>query len=188
MSASIPAKRPKLAAVAKPAPKPKPKPQSKPRPASEPDGSAREVVEQTILAADERIKSAQRRIRKADATARAGRGRRPVGDTLFHAPDDVFAAAVSAIVALVGPQARPPQWMSVSSSPRFVYRWVVEQLIVFGEEMRREGAALRADVEAPRCPPEHATEVLRLISTLNGILTPRLADGGNNALLKATAP
>ena len=181
-----------------PAPAPKPTPTPKPRtrpthtptpaPAPAPDEAARDVVERTLLAADDRVKAAQRRIRKADAAARAGRGRRPVGDSLFHEPDDVLAAAVSAIVALVGPQSKPPAWMNITSSPRFVYRWVVEQLICFGDEMRAEGAALRADVEAPRCPPEHAVEALRLMQTLQALLTPRLADEGNNALLRATAP
>ena len=142
----------------------------------EPDEASRKLVEAAILASDARVIVAQRRLRRADITARAGRRGAAVTDTLFHEPQEVFDAATEAVVALVGPQARPPRWLNLTASPRLVYRYFIEHLIAFGDEMRMEGAAIRADASAPRITPDQSEEAMRLMQQLNALLAPRPTD------------
>jgi len=158
----------------------RPVPQSdfdpEPEPEPEPDEASRQLVEAAILAADARVIVVQRRLRRADIAARAGRRGAAVTDNLFHEPQEVFDAATEAVVALVGPQARPPRWLNLTSSPRLVYRYFIEHLIAFGDEMRMEGAAIRADASAPRITPGQAGEAMRLMQQLNTLLAPRPTD------------
>jgi len=128
-----------------------------------------ELTEASILAADERIRAGQKRIRSADIEARAGR-RRVIQDGVFHDEEEALKAAVEAVVALCGAHARPPEWFNTRCSPQSIYKWFVDRIVDYGEECRREGAMLQADVEAPRVPPEHAVAALRLMNRLHTML------------------
>jgi hypothetical protein len=152
-----------------------PEPDEASRQLVEPDEASRQLVEAAILATDARVAVVQRRLRRADIAARAGR-RAAVTDNLFHEPQEVFDAATEAVVALVGPQARPPRWLNLTASPRLVYRYFIEHIIAFGDEMRVEGAAIRADASAPRITPDQAGEAMRLMQQLNTLLAPRPTD------------
>tara|TARA_Y100000768_G_scaffold107564_1_gene78972 strand:+ start:14206 stop:14742 length:537 start_codon:yes stop_codon:yes gene_type:complete len=129
-----------------------------------------ELTEATILAADERTRSGQKRIRRADLAARHGR-RRVIADGVFHDEEEALQAAIQAVVALCGESSRPPDWFNTNCSPASIYKWFVNRIIEYGEECRKEGIHFQADSEAPRVPPEHAMEALQLMNTLRTMLS-----------------
>lgn len=129
-----------------------------------------ELTEATILAADERIRSGQKRIRSADLAARDGR-RRVIADGVFHDEEEALQAAIQAVVALCGETSRPPDWFNTNCSPASIYKWFVNRIIEYGEECRKEGMLFQADAETPRVPPEHAVEALQLMNTLRTMLS-----------------
>lgn len=138
--------------------------------APDPEGTFAELTEASILTSDKRIRAAQKRIRSADLTARAGR-RRVIADGVFHDEEEALRAAVQAVVALCGEAARPPDWFNTHCSPVSIYKWFVDRIIEYGEECRREGMLAQADAEAPRVPPEHAIAALDLMNTLRTMLS-----------------
>lgn len=128
---------------------------------------SRSSFEALVIAADKRQNVSESRIR--DVANIAARSYSPEAG-ICYSPTDTFEAAVEAVVALCGPQSRPPDWFYERASPLTVYKYFVERICEFGDECRQEGRAVEAEVGMPRVPAEHAEAALRLMNQLNEML------------------
>ena len=134
-----------------------------PSPSRAPFESCIEALDQSVSASARRGAQAARRLSKAT--------RRSKGEESFplHDSEDTLNAALLAVSQLSGIPV--PDAMQLSSDPKTVYEWTLSSANSFGNECRGEGASMVREASAPRVPPEHAREALRLMTVLNAMLT-----------------